>query len=123
MKKLLIADDDPRLLHALSIRLELEGFEVVASRDGAEAIRAAKEVSPDLVILDVSMPRADGFAVARAVREDTALADVPIIFMTGRSDPEFFDLAMDEHGIAFLSKPFDSNTLLPLIQCAMNSEI
>ncbi len=120
MKKVLIADDDERIRTAMSIRLRDEGYEVVLSGDGDEAIEVARREKPNLVILDVVMPKANGLAVAEALRGEEDLERVPIIFMTGKDSPGYFDAAMELNGIAFLGKPFDSNTLLPLVSTALS---
>jgi len=123
VKKILIADDDAGIRAAMAVRLEAEGYLVVTSGDGQQAIVLAQREGPDLAILDISMPKADGFTVAKAIRSHSVASNTPVIFMTGKSDPGYFDEAMHQDGIAFLGKPFDSNVLLPLVACGLDTGI
>lgn len=80
--KLLIADDDPQLVRALRITLAAHGYEVVAAADGAAAIASAAQARPDLILLDLGMPRLDGIQVIQALRGWTT---APIIVISGRT--------------------------------------
>lgn len=117
--RILVADDDPRIRTALRRRLEFAGYEVLTACDGGEALRIARGDSPDLIVLDVSMPGCTGFRVAKTLRDDPSVRSMPIIFMTGVEDPGYFDEAIHHQGVAFLGKPFDSATLLPLVESAL----
>ena len=81
----LVVDDDPVILKLLEVNFEMEGFQVVRAADGAEGLERAREVHPDIVVLDVMMPRMTGYEVAKALREDTGTAHIPIIFVTARA--------------------------------------
>ena len=80
-RKILIADDEQHLLDTLGAYLRQDGFEVLAYRNGREALAAFRREQPDLVILDVMMPELDGWAVARQIRKQS---DVPLLFLTAR---------------------------------------
>jgi CheY-like chemotaxis protein len=78
----LVADDDEDILGLVSFRLERSGYEVAAAKDGEEALRLARKLSPALVVLDVMMPRLDGYEVTRRLREDEATRGIPVILLT-----------------------------------------
>ena len=82
---LVAADDDPQLLRLMSHNLQLEGFDVLAASDGQQALELIENNAPDLVLLDVMMPRMDGFTVCSRVREFSA---VPIIIVTARGQDQ-----------------------------------
>src|SRR5918997_5901524 len=81
----LVVDDDPVILKLLEVNFEMEGFTVVRASDGAEGLERAREVLPDVVVLDVMMPRMTGYEVAAAMRSDATTAAIPIIFVTARA--------------------------------------
>lgn len=89
-KKILVVDDSPSILRLVGRTLEAEGFEVITAADGVEGLSRALDESPDLLILDVTLPRMDGFEVCRRLRShhDPSLARLPIVMMTGRSQGE-----------------------------------
>jgi CheY-like chemotaxis protein len=110
MTTILVADDEPILLRVLVEALTDEGYEVLAARDGREAMEIARAQSPDLVLMDIMMPRLDGREAAKRLREDARLRNTPIVLMSaGRV------IARSDDGIAFLAKPFDLDRLLSLI--------
>ena len=82
--KILVVDDDPDILEALTIILEAQGYDVVTARDGVEGLASLRAERPDLMILDLLMPRMDGFAVCKELKDPrwTKYADVPILILT-----------------------------------------
>ncbi len=80
--RILVADDDEDILNLVALMLEREGYDVVRARDGAEAVEVAFAARPDLLVLDVMMPKQDGFAVIRALRDETATETTPILLLT-----------------------------------------
>ena len=110
MTTILVADDEPILLRVLVEALTDEGYEVIAARDGREAMELATARTPDLLLMDIMMPRLDGREAAKRLREDARLRDTPMVLMSaGRI------ITRGEDGIAFLAKPFDLDRLLNLI--------
>jgi CheY-like chemotaxis protein len=110
VSKILVADDEPLLLRIIVEALTDEGYEVVAARDGREAVELAAREEPDLLLLDVMMPRLDGREAARQLRQRADLPAIPMVLMSagvsaGRTD----------RGVTFLPKPFDLDRLLALI--------
>lgn len=107
--KLLIADDDPQMVRALRITLAAHGYEVVTAADGAEAIAAAAQTRPDLIMLDLGMPRLDGIEVIQALRGWT---NAPIIVVSGRTGSADKVDALDAGADDFVTKPFQVDELL-----------
>jgi len=107
--KILIADDDPQLVRALRITLAAHGYEVVVAADGAAAIAAAAQTHPDLIMLDLGMPRLDGIEVIQALRGWT---NVPIIVVSGRTGSADKVEALDAGADDFVTKPFQVDELL-----------
>lgn len=104
--KILIVDDTPENLLVIARTLEPEGYEMRFSQDGAAAINIAKETSFDLIILDVMMPNMDGFEVCRRLKEDPTIEDVPIIFITAKTDTNSIVKGFEVGGVDYLTKPF-----------------
>lgn len=111
MAQILLVDDEQDLVWALRHSLSDEGHEVLTAYDGVEALTVARRHRPDLVILDVIMPRLDGLQVCRRLRRDPTLAAVPILFLTVRSATENRVKGLDEGGDDYLTKPFDLEEL------------
>lgn len=114
MAKILVADDDPVIIKLLQVNLEMEGYEVITAADGQEAVAKARESRPDLVILDIMMPRMDGWS-ARQALVAIGMEDVPVIFLSARAQQA--DLRKGyEAGVAeYVTKPFDPVTLLEIV--------
>lgn len=110
--RILVADDLPDLLQVLTETLENEGYSVVAVPDGQAALDAIRADPPDIAVLDLKMPKIDGFAVCRALREDPLLENLPVVILsasgTRDSKIEGLDLGADD----FISKPVDVRELL-----------
>jgi len=107
--RLLIADDDPQLVRALRITLSSHGYEVLAAPDGAAAVAMAAKLPPDLVMLDLGMPRLDGVGVIRALRGWTS---APIVVVSGRTGSADKIEALDAGADDYVTKPFQIDELL-----------
>ncbi|MEH3089638.1 MAG: response regulator [Microbacterium arborescens] len=107
--KVLLADDDPQLVRALRITLGAHGYDVVAAADGAAAIASAASEHPDVIVLDLGMPRLDGVAVIEAVR---GWSEVPIIVVSGRTGSADKVTALDAGADDYVTKPFQIDELL-----------
>lgn len=107
--KVLLADDDPQLVRALRITLAAHGYDIVSAADGAGAIAAAASEHPDVIVLDLGMPRLDGVAVIEAVR---GWSEVPIIVVSGRTGSADKVAALDAGADDYVTKPFQIDELL-----------
>ncbi|WP_299027880.1 response regulator transcription factor [uncultured Thermanaerothrix sp.] len=106
--KILVVDDDPTLNELVQLNLERKGFSVYCAKDGEEALRLAYEIHPDLVILDIMMPRVDGYEVCRRLR---SLTDVPILFLTAKSRDTDVLRGFDAGADDYMRKPFSLREL------------
>ncbi len=119
-KKILVVDDEPKIVKIVAFRLNEQGYQVITASDGQEALRKARQERPDLIILDIMIPKGDGGAVAEALRQDPQTMRIPILFLTSLVDGQ--QLELEGHTIAgnlFLAKPIDSNKLLSLVAQAL----
>lgn len=111
-----VADDDPQLLRLVTRNLQLEDFEAVGVSDGQQALERIEEKMPDLVILDVMMPKLDGFTVCERVREFSA---VPIIIVTARGQDQDKVRGLDIGADDYLTKPFSVEELLARVRAVL----
>jgi DNA-binding response OmpR family regulator len=101
--------DDTRFM--LEYLLGMRGFRVVVAEDGEMAVRVAEIEHPDLILMDATLPRLDGLAATRRIRETAALAYVPIVFLSGHAQASFRAVALETGGNDFLVKPFELDQL------------
>src|SRR5438034_10849764 len=113
---ILAADDDPQLLRLITRNLQLEGYDVLAASDGQQALELIENNSPDLVLLDVMMPRMDGFTVCYRVRE---FSTVPIIIITARGQDQDKVRGLDLGADDYLTKPFSVDELLARVRAVI----
>jgi DNA-binding response OmpR family regulator len=105
-KKILVVDDDPEILGMLDIRLGKRGYHVISAADGEQALEQARKEKPSLVVLDVMMPRMNGWEVARALRQDPATHDIKIVMLTAIG-AQMNEMTSPLYGVdAYLDKPF-----------------
>nr|WP_315848530.1 EAL domain-containing protein [uncultured Rhodoferax sp.] len=117
--RILIAEDEPSLRENLQWMLELEGYEVMAACDGADAYAQAQALRPDLVLTDVMMPTLDGYGLVRALREDARTATVPIIMLTAKADRADVRAGMNLGADDYLTKPCRRDELLEAVQARL----
>ncbi|MDD5569135.1 MAG: response regulator [Candidatus Pacebacteria bacterium] len=98
MKKILIVEDDPILISTLADNLIKEGFEIIKAVNGEEGLASALAVKPDLILLDILMPKMDGLTVLKKLREDSWGANVPVIILTNLSSPKNISNALEFMG-------------------------
>ncbi|HWN69672.1 MAG TPA: response regulator [Haliangium sp.] len=105
-KKILVVDDDPEILGMLDIRLGKRGYHVLSAADGEQALEQARKEKPALVVLDVMMPRMNGWEVARALRQDPTTHDIKIVMLTAIG-AQMNEMTSPLYGVdAYLDKPF-----------------
>jgi two-component system, OmpR family, response regulator VicR len=112
-RTILLVEDEPTLLEALRYNLAKEGYHVVTAMDGIEALDQAREAKPDLVILDLMLPRLDGLEVCRAVRRDSS---VPIIMLTAKDSEADTVLGLEMGADDYMAKPFRLRELLARVR-------
>ena len=115
-RRILIADDEERMRRFVRMNLELEGFAVFEASDGLEAIRKARDELPDLAILDVEMPKLDGFETLREIRRTSP---VPVIMLTVRSEEDDLIRGLDLGADDYITKPFSARELVSRINALL----
>jgi CheY-like chemotaxis protein len=120
-KYVLIVDDDPDLVETVSMMLEDKGYEVGKAYDGVEGGEAIKERHPDLLVLDVMMPRKDGYQLCAELKADSATKDIPVILLTavGEAVPTTsytHAQGMSTEAEEYIPKPVDSKTLVEAVE-------
>ena len=114
--RILAVDDVPANLEILKVRLEAEGYEVVTAADGEEALEQTHKLTPDLVLLDVLMPKLDGIAVLRQLKQETAERFVPVILVTAKADTRDIVQGLEAGGDDYLTKPFEQAALVARVR-------
>jgi len=114
--KILVADDEPKILMFIRANLEARGYEVHLAQDGVEAVEVAGIEAPDVVVLDVNMPRMDGIEACRRIRQ---WSSVPIIMLSIRGDEKDKVRALDEGADDYVTKPFGIEELLARIRVSL----
>jgi len=117
--RVLVVEDDPVIRANVLELLNEEGFEPISAQDGADGLALAKARVPDLVICDIALPKLDGYAVLRAIREDPALASTPFIFLTAKAERADVRAGMNLGADDYLTKPFTARDLLDAVRIRM----
>lgn len=116
MTRVLIAEDDRNIVEALSFVLGRDGFEVSAVLDGEEALRSLRAAPPDVMILDLMLPRKNGFEVLKLVKSDPALRAMPVIVLTAKGQAQD-RLLVEQIGVeGFMTKPFSNTDVLEAVR-------
>lgn len=111
-KKILIADDEPDILEIIQYNLTKEGYEVFTAKDGDDALQKARHIKPDLIILDIMMPKKNGVEVCEILRAQTAFEDTLIVFLTALSDEPSQMKGFDTGADDYVNKPISPKLLI-----------
>lgn len=123
MKKILIVDDEQDIVESLQFVLEAAGFECHCAYNGEEGLNLAKQILPDLIILDVMMPKINGYKICRLLKYDNKYKNIPILMVTARSQDED-KLIGEETGVdEYITKPFDLDEIVKKVEGYLNKEI
>ena len=115
----LAADDEEDILGLIVFRLEHSGYTVIPARDGAEALELARNSQPDLAILDVMMPKIDGFELTRRLREDEETSEMPIILLTARTQEDDVQRGIDAGADDYIRKLFSPEELRSRVEAIL----
>jgi DNA-binding response OmpR family regulator len=121
LRKILIVDDEPDIVRALSLRLRMAGYDVIVATDGGSALMCAASEEPDLLLLDIGLPHGDGHFVASRLRSNTKTAHIPILFLSARNSPGDVEIARRSGAVGFITKPYDPEELLRRVNWAFQS--
>jgi DNA-binding response OmpR family regulator len=114
-KRVLVCDDDPVILRLLQVNLELEGYEALLAHHGEKAVEVATAEHPDLVILDIMMPRMDGYQACERIKSNDLTKDIPVIFLSAKAQPSDVETGRKYGVDEYLTKPFDPGELLEVV--------
>lgn len=115
-KKILIVDDEQDIVETLKFVMEEAGYECHCAYDGEQGLNLAKEIIPDLIILDVMMPVMNGYKVSRLLKFDTRYKDIPILMLTARSQEKDKELGEETGADEYITKPFDIDFVLERVK-------
>jgi DNA-binding response OmpR family regulator len=114
-----VADDEDDLRELVTYRLTRSGYQVIGAGDGLEALELATERTPDLMVLDVMMPKLDGYELTRRVRAEEALRSIPVILLTARSQESDIDRGFEVGADDYLRKPFNPDELVARVRAVL----
>ena len=115
-KRILICDDDPAILRLLQVNLELEGYEALLAHHGEKAVEVALAEKPDLVVLDIMMPRMDGYEAVQNLKANDLTRTIPVIFLSAKAQPSDIDRGKSYGVDDYITKPFDPAELLEAVE-------
>ncbi|OGX40904.1 MAG: hypothetical protein A3C53_05630 [Omnitrophica WOR_2 bacterium RIFCSPHIGHO2_02_FULL_68_15] len=111
-KRILLVDDEPMIIRMVGDRLRMEGYEVLAAMDGQEGIEKAQTERPDLIILDLLLPKLNGYSVCSVLKRDPRYQKIPIVIFTGKTDETAEEMQLLSGADAYVQKPFKASVLL-----------
>ena len=115
-KKILIVDDEEDILNTICFRLEAEGFECITSQDGIDALAKARQEKPDLILLDIMLPRMNGYKVSRLLKFDEKYQHIPILMLTAKTQETDRITGIETGADGYVTKPFEMDALIKLIK-------
>ncbi len=121
-KKILLADDEPNIVISLEFLLRREGYEVVVAHDGAEALAQVRAERPDMAILDVMMPRRNGFEVCQDLRQDPEFKDLRIMMLTAKGRDSEVSKGLALGADIYMTKPFSTKDLIAKVKALIDRE-
>jgi len=119
-KKILVVDDEVDLVETVRFPLEMEGFDVLVSYNGEDALNQARKVSPDLIILDLMLPKLDGYKVCRLLKFDERYKHIPILMLTAKTQEKDKTLGMETGANEYITKPFEMDYLMEKVKAYLN---
>lgn len=111
-KKILIVDDEQDIVETLKFMLEAQGYECFCAYDGETGLAMAKDIIPDLMILDVMMPKMNGYKISRLLKYDAKYKDIPILMVTARSQDEDKLIGKETGANEYITKPFELDDVI-----------
>jgi DNA-binding response OmpR family regulator len=115
-KRILVVDDEIYIVHILEFTLTMEGYDVITAADGEEALRKIRDDRPDLVVLDIMMPKMDGYEVCRRLRQDEDAQTLPVILLSAKGRPIDRETGLEVGADDYIVKPFSPRRLLEKIR-------
>ena len=119
-KKILIVDDEVDLVETVRFPLEMEGYHVLVSYNGEDALNQARKENPDLILLDLMLPKLDGYKVCRLLKFDDKYKHIPILMLTAKTQEKDKALGMETGANEYITKPFEMDDLLKKVKKYLN---
>jgi DNA-binding response OmpR family regulator len=119
-KKILVVDDEVDLVKTVQFSLELEGYKVLVSYNGEDALNQARKENPDLILLDIMLPKLDGYKVCRLLKFDEKYKHIPILMLTAKTQEKDKIVGMETGADEYITKPFDMDELMEKIKTYLN---
>jgi len=121
-KKILIIEDETDIVDVVKIRLQAHEYEVLEAFDGKAGLDMARTKKPDLIILDIMLPKMDGYEVCRLLKEDKDYKDIPIVMLTAKTQDQDVRMAATSGADAYITKPFEAYILLDTVDKLLQGE-
>ncbi len=115
-KRILVVDDEVDLVETIRFSLELEGFEILVAYNGEEALNQARKEKPDLILLDLMLPKLDGYKVCRLLKFDERYKHIPILMLTAKSQDKDKTIGLETGANEYITKPFDMDDLMKKVK-------
>ena len=122
MKKILIVDDEQDIVESLKFVLETYDYTCYCAYNGEDGLKLAREIIPDLIILDVMMPRINGYKISRLLKFDSKYKNIPILMITARSQEEDKLIGEETGADEYITKPFELDDVVKAVQKYLNTE-
>ena len=119
--RILVVDDEPDLIRVLEFGLKASGYTVEVASDGQEGLKKAREIKPDVILLDLMLPKLDGYKVCRLLKFDDRFKHIPIIILSARTQEGDQTLALEMGANRFVTKPYDFTEILGYIETLLKS--
>ncbi len=116
----LVVEDDPVILRLLEVNFELEGFDVLLARDGAEGIEMARASRPDIIVSDIMMPKSSGLELVAALRGDESTKAIPIILLSAKAQTSDLKIGLDSGADDYVTKPFEPLDLVDRVNALLS---
>ncbi len=120
MTKILIAEDEPDIRELVAFTLRFAGYEVVAAANGEEAVQIASREYPDLILMDVRMPRMTGYDACRVMKANAELKDIPVVFLSAKGQESEIQTGLDSGAEEYLLKPFAPDQLTDRVRAILS---
>ncbi len=120
MKKILIADDEHKILMSLEYSFRKQGYEVFIARDGTEVLELLKTITPDVILLDIMMPNLDGYSTLKEIKTIQNLSRTKVIFLSAKTNPKDIEKGMAMGADAYVTKPYSIKKLIQQIEEMIN---
>ncbi len=121
-KRVLVVDDEPDVLLLCRVNLEVEGYDVATAPDGEAGLEACRELKPDVVLLDVMMPKMDGWQVLEAIKEDDDLAHIPVVMLTAKVQEQDQIRGWSTGAADYITKPFSPLALSQVLENVLSND-